>query len=148
MFLRTLLILLSLGGAMLAADDDGGRILFNFENVEAAKKWQSVNDGVMGGRSDGQFKITDDKKMEFSGTLSLENNGGFASVRASGGNLGLKADDVIVARVRGDGLKYNFNLYVPRPLTEDDSESASSGVFTEPVAGCHQPQKHQSNLGG
>jgi hypothetical protein len=35
----------------------------------------------MGGVSEGKFKITDKKTMEFFGTLSLENNGGFASVR-------------------------------------------------------------------
>ena len=62
------------------------------------------------------FKINDDKHMEFFGTLSLENNGGFASVRARGGVLGLKTDDVIVARVRGDGRQYNFNVYAQRNL--------------------------------
>lgn len=51
-----ILALLSLGGATLAVDDDGVRTLFNFKNVEAAKQWQSVSDGVMGGRSEGQFK--------------------------------------------------------------------------------------------
>ena len=70
MMLRTLLILLSLGGTKLA-DDDGGRVLFNFDNADAAKQWQSVNDGVMGGRSDGEFKMTADKTMQFFGTLSL-----------------------------------------------------------------------------
>ena len=39
MMLRTLLILLSLGGTKLA-DDDGGRVLFNFDNADAAKQWQ------------------------------------------------------------------------------------------------------------
>ena len=68
----------------------------------------------MGGRSNGRFKINDDKKMEFFGMLSLENNGGFASVRARGAKLGLEKDDVIVARVRGDGRQYNFNLYSQR----------------------------------
>ena len=87
------------------------RILFSFDNPESAKPWQTVNDGVMGGRSDGRFKINDNKNMEFFGTLSLENNGGFASVRARGGNLALKKDDVIVARVRGDGREYKFNVY-------------------------------------
>lgn len=117
MLLRTLLILLSLGGATLAADDDGGRVLFNFQSADAAKQWQSVNDGVMGGRSEGQFKMTDDKTMQFFGTLSLENNGGFASVRTRPSKLELKKGDTLIARVRGDGRKYNFNLYVPRRLT-------------------------------
>lgn len=87
------------------------RILFRFDKPDAAKSWQTVNDGVMGGRSDGRFKINEDKNMEFFGTLSLVNNGGFASVRARGGNLGLKANDVIVARVLGDGREYTVNVY-------------------------------------
>ena len=90
------------------------RFLFRFDQPESSKQWQSVNDGVMGGRSDGRFRISEDKTMEFFGTLSLENNGGFASVRASGGNLALKQDDVIVARIRGDGREYNINLYSQR----------------------------------
>ncbi len=92
------------------------RFLFRFDKPDSAKPWQTVNDGVMGGRSEGRFKIKDDKKMEFFGTLSLENNGGFASVRARSGNFGLAAGDVIVARVRGDGRQYNFNVYAQRNL--------------------------------
>ena len=87
------------------------RFLFRFDQPESSKQWQSVNDGVMGGRSDGRFRISEDKTMEFFGTLSLENNGGFASVRARGGNLAVKQGDVIVARIRGDGREYNINLY-------------------------------------
>ena len=90
------------------------RFLFRFDQPESSKQWQSVNDGVMGGRSDGRFRISEDKTMEFFGTLSLENNGGFASVRARGGNLALKKDDVIVARIKGDGREYNINLYSQR----------------------------------
>ena len=119
------MILLCLVGSTLAADDDddGGRVLFNFENAEGAKPWQTVNDGVMGGRSDGRFKINEDKNMEFFDTLTLENNGGFASVRARGDNLALKQDDVIVARIKGDGREYNINLYSQRSSTPTDSHS-------------------------
>ena len=92
------------------------RVLFKFDTVNAAKPWQIVNDGVMGGRSDGRFRINPAKNMEFFGTLSLENNGGFASVRARGERFGLQPGDVIVARVRGDGRQYNFNLYAQRNL--------------------------------
>ena len=119
MMLRTVLILLSLVGSTLAADEDGGRVLFNFEDADAAKQWQSVNDGVMGGRSDGRFKINEDKKMEFFGTLSLENNGGFASVRSREAKLGLEKGDSIVIRVRGDGREYNFRLNVPRSVSRN-----------------------------
>ena len=110
---RTLLLIVFLGGSPLMAED---RVLFKFDDAEAAKTWQTMNDGVMGGRSDGRFKINEDKKMEFFGRLSLENNGGFASVRTRPTKLGLKKGDSLVLRVRGDGREYNLNLYVPRPL--------------------------------
>ena len=114
MILRTVLITLLFGVSTLAAEDNRERVLFTFDKTEAASQWQTVNDGVMGGRSDGRFKINEDNKMEFYGTLSLENNGGFASVRSRGSKLGLGENDSIVARVRGDGREYNLNLYMPR----------------------------------
>lgn len=43
------------------------RIWFSFDKPEAAKPWQTVNDGVMGGRSVGNVKVNEDNKLEFSG---------------------------------------------------------------------------------
>ncbi len=103
-------------GSLVMADETP-KMLFDFSGADAAKEWQTVNDGVMGGVSDGKFKITDKKTLEFYGTLSLENNGGFASVRSKARKLGLQKGDVLVARVRGDGRDYSMNLYVPKPLT-------------------------------
>ena len=105
-------ILLTVGPSVMAADPE--RVLFTFDKPDAANKWQTVNDGVMGGISDGRFKINDDKNMEFFGTLSLENNGGFASVRSRPAEVNLENGDSIAARVRGDGREYTMNLYVPR----------------------------------
>ena len=90
--------------------------LFDFSGSDAAKEWQTVNDGVMGGVSEGKFRITEQKTMEFYGTLSLENNGGFASVRSKAKKLGFEKGDTVVARVRGDGREYMLNLYLNKPL--------------------------------
>lgn len=92
---------------------DEPRVLFDFTKPDDAQAWQPVNDGVMGGVSDGRFRITDQGTMEFFGTLSLENNGGFASVRSRRDPLGLKPDDTLLIKLKGDGREYLLNLYVP-----------------------------------
>ncbi len=107
-FLVGFLALLMMRTAM---SDDTLQTLFEFTGADAAKEWQTVNDGVMGGVSEGKFKITDEKTMEFFGTLSLANNGGFASVRTKPKTLGLEKSDTLVARIRGDGREYMLNLY-------------------------------------
>ena len=105
--------------------------VLDFAGPDTAQKWQAVNDGVMGGVSDGRYRITDEKTLEFSGTLSLENNGGFASVRTKPTELDIKAGDTIVVRVKGDGREYVLNLYTksrrmafsyraPLPTTRDE----------------------------
>jgi NADH dehydrogenase [ubiquinone] 1 alpha subcomplex assembly factor 1 len=112
----------------------GDRMLFEFDTATASREWQTVNDNVMGGISEGRFKITENKTLEFFGALSLENNGGFASVRSRSRKLGLQKDDVIFARVRGDGREYTLNLYVPRPLTAFSyraSFKTTAGEWTE-----------------
>jgi monofunctional biosynthetic peptidoglycan transglycosylase len=96
--------------------EDKPQPLFDFTGADAAKEWQSVNDGVMGGVSEGKFKITDMQTMEFFGTLSLENNGGFTSVRTRAKKLGLEKGDTLVAKVKGDGREYALNLYLTKPL--------------------------------
>ena len=107
------------------------RPLLDFAGHDASQKWQAVNDNVMGGVSDGRFKITADKTIEFSGRLSLENNGGFASVRTKPTDLEIKSGDTLVVRVKGDGREYVLNIYIksrrmafsyraPLPTTKDE----------------------------
>jgi NADH dehydrogenase [ubiquinone] 1 alpha subcomplex assembly factor 1 len=96
---------------MQAVAEQALRPLFDFAGPEAAQQWQAVNDGVMGGVSDGRFRITPESTLEFFGTLSLENNGGFASVRTKPADLDINAEDDLVVRVKGDGREYVLNLY-------------------------------------
>ncbi len=93
--------------------EEGDRMLFEFDKPEAAEAWRNINDNVMGGVSEGKFRITDDKTLEFYGNLSLENNGGFASVRCRSTRLDLSKDEAVKFKVRGDGRTYYFNINVP-----------------------------------
>jgi NADH dehydrogenase [ubiquinone] 1 alpha subcomplex assembly factor 1 len=103
------LLLLAASGAGRTED----RVLFDFTQPEQARQWQSVNDGVMGGRSSGRATMTAQQTLLFEGNLSLANNGGFASIRTRPSRLALTRDDVLIVRVRGDGREYSMNLYVP-----------------------------------
>jgi NADH dehydrogenase [ubiquinone] 1 alpha subcomplex assembly factor 1 len=93
--------------------DEPIRYLYKFDQPDSAAQWTTVNDGVMGGISEGRFKISGDQTLDFFGKISLENNGGFASVRTRRAKLNLQSDDILVARVRGDGRQYAWNLHVP-----------------------------------
>ena len=117
MHCKTILVVLAVAatGSQIAADESE-KVLFSFERPRDSQQWQTVNDGVMGGRSDGRFRVNDDNHLEFFGTLSLANNGGFASVRTRGAGLGLSTGDAIILRVRGDGREYSLNLYTPSRL--------------------------------
>jgi monofunctional biosynthetic peptidoglycan transglycosylase len=63
----------------------------------------------MGGVSRGGAKLIDGS-LHFRGVLSLENNGGFSSIRSGGPTRDLSAVKVIVLRVKGDGRTYRLQL--------------------------------------
>jgi hypothetical protein len=85
------------------------KILFDFQTVTNAAAWQVVNDDVMGGVSTSSFRLTNGVAV-FRGEVSLENNGGFASVRSLPARHDLAGGDTFVIRVRGDGRRYKFTV--------------------------------------
>jgi uncharacterized surface protein with fasciclin (FAS1) repeats len=72
--------------------------------------WRVVDDGVMGGLSKGRLSFTDADTLRFRGELSLENNGGFSSVRTGSLDLDLSEFSGLEMRVRGDGRSYEVRL--------------------------------------
>jgi NADH dehydrogenase [ubiquinone] 1 alpha subcomplex assembly factor 1 len=69
-----------------------------------------VNDDVMGGVSKGEFSINKNGVLKFSGKVSLDNNGGFASIRSRPGQYDLSQFAGLLIRVRGEGQRYACNL--------------------------------------
>ena len=106
--IATILVLVL--GSIGTAAEPAAKLVVDFSDAAAARKWLSVNDGVMGGVSEGGFRITDNKTLVFSGKISLENRGGFASIRTRPAELGLGGSDTIALRVKGDGRTYYLGL--------------------------------------
>lgn len=85
-------------------------IIFDFNKNSSISNWIVVDDVVMGGRSNGNFQLNKEGKGVFSGKISLDNNGGFSSVRYSFNKLNVEKFKSIVLKIRGDGKNYQFRM--------------------------------------
>ena len=85
-------------------------IIFDFTAQSDIQDWLVTDDSVMGGESSGTFKLNADGFGVFSGSVSLENNGGFSSVRYRFDKLKIKGYDKIGIKLRGDGKRYQFRI--------------------------------------
>ena len=84
--------------------------LFEFDNAEATNRWFSVDDRVMGGISASQMSYAGEGIAEFSGDMSLENNGGFASVRYTDKIYDLSNFEGLELRIKGNDQTYQFRF--------------------------------------
>ena len=85
-------------------------LLFDFSKESRLSSWRIVDDVVMGGRSNGSFKINEAGNGLFYGNISLKNNGGFSSLRYSFDKLSISDFTKIVLRIKGDGKQYQFRI--------------------------------------
>lgn len=81
-------------------------MLDHFDSKIKGLRWTTVNDGVMGGLSQGDSYLKEPSSLEFKGAISLDNNGGFSSIRTYGSSHQLSQYEGIELRVKGDGRKY------------------------------------------
>ncbi len=91
-----------------SAEAEDPRILADFPSSLDALPWTTVNDNVMGGRSQGGFRRAENG-IVFAGSTNT-NGGGFSSIRSDTKAFRLGAYDGIRLRVRGDGRTYTFRL--------------------------------------
>lgn len=104
------------------------KIIFDFNKDSNIKEWRIVNDGVMGGLSVGSFTLSPNGHGLFMGEISLENNGGFSSVRYRFEKLKVTEDSNITIKLKGDGKNYQFRV-------KDDSNNYYSYIVTFPTSG-------------
>lgn len=78
--------------------------------LQDCPEWRSVDDLIMGGISASRFRCTADLTGSFSGILSLENNGGFASARTVLPERDFRGYSGIMLRLKGDGKRYSFRI--------------------------------------
>ncbi len=84
--------------------------LFDFNSKSNISNWRSVDDVVMGGRSNGDFKTNDVGNGLFSGKVSLDNNGGFSMVQYSFETKKVNSYSKVCIKLKGDGKTYQFRI--------------------------------------
>lgn len=95
--------------AAAAASAAAAPFIMEFAADASEASWIAVNDGVMGGLSTGGPRL-DNGLLHFTGTLSLENNGGFSSIRTKSLAQDFSTATHLVLRVKGDGREYQLRL--------------------------------------
>lgn len=106
------------------------RQLFDFGRPGEPDLWRAVDDRVMGGVSASQVIGIGGGLAVFCGEVSLENNGGFASVHAAVRKGILEGCQDIRLHCRGDGRTYSLRL-----RQDDDYDGISWRCDFTPAAG-------------
>jgi len=103
------------------------KLIFDFNTNANIKNWVVVDDVVMGGISNGNFSLNKEGCGVFKGTISLENNGGFSSVRYNFEKIPVKNHTQVYIKLKGDGKKYQFRIKVK---SSDDEAYITSFLTT------------------
>lgn len=112
---------------------DDSLLLFDFSDPAVVSEWAPIDDRVMGGVSRSQLRRDPAGHATFEGTVSLERNGGFASVRSSPAARGLPGAAACIIEVRGDHKQFKLSL-----LTGDAFDSVNyQASFTPSGADWH-----------
>lgn len=84
--------------------------LFDFNDKATIDNWRVVNDGVMGGLSQAEFSINAVGHGFFRGNVSLDNYGGFSSVRYRFETFNTSEFSSVKICLKGDGKPYQFRI--------------------------------------
>ena len=96
-------------GTAAADTQADGIVLEHFNDVRASiKRWMTVNDNVMGGKSKGGPAFADGL-LTFKGATNTD-GGGFSSIRTRPSEMDLTGTAGLLLRVKGDGRTYMASL--------------------------------------
>lgn len=84
--------------------------IYDFDKNFSASDWKIVDDVVMGGKSKGRFSIDNDGHGVFEGKISLENSGGFSSVRHPFKKVAVTENSTVLITLKGDSKDYQFRI--------------------------------------
>ena len=84
--------------------------IFDFKDQQDLSNWFVVNDGVMGGYSEGSISLNDDNNGLFKGYVTTRNNGGFSSIRYQFKQKEISKFNNVSIKVRGDGNTYQLRI--------------------------------------
>jgi hypothetical protein len=104
--MKYLLILFTLS----LSNESNKKEIYAFTAQSKVNEWRIVNDDVMGGISESSIACTAAGHGLFSGHVSMENNGGFASIQLNTRIQLAKEQKYIVLRIKGDGKAYEFRM--------------------------------------
>ena len=105
------------------------RIILPFAHPSAVQGWRAIDDRIMGGCSLSRPEFIDGGGLRFRGVVSLDNGGGFASIRSPEADYTLGGLAGVRLRVYGDGQRYKLGLRTDRFF---DGISYQAG-FTPPA---------------
>jgi len=106
------------------------RELFRFDTTASVADWSAVDDAVMGGVSLSRLRHDAAGHAVFEGIVSLERNGGFASVRSRPMDLGAPGAAGYLLELCGDGKRFKLNL-----RTDDAFDGVNYQAALEAPAG-------------
>ena len=93
-----------------APPPSSNQTLHQFTRESGAAGWQIETDSVMGGRSLGRLEIDDAGNAIFTGTISLENNGGFSSLQRDFPSLDVSTCRALGLGLKGDGRRCQIRI--------------------------------------
>ena len=99
-------------------------VIIDFNKESDISDWKVVNDAVMGGRSSSKFYLNEEGNGVFIGKVSLENNGGFSSLRHRFNQKKIAGYRKVSIRLKGDGKRYQF-----RAKTNKENQQAYISYF-------------------